>query len=48
MSVGSVAAFEEISDSESDVIVILTQHESLSLKEKNCNDISMFYKVIIL
>ena len=33
VSAGSIAAFEDISESESDVIVILTQHESLSLKK---------------
>ena len=43
MSAGFVAAFEDIGDSESDVIVILT-----SSKKKNSIDICMFYKVTIL
>ena len=39
MSAGSVAAFEDIGYSESDVIVILTS---------TCIDISMFYEITIL
>ena len=44
VSAGSVAAFEDISYSESDVSVILLQHKVFL----DSNDISMFYKVNIL